>query len=753
MIQVEANESLRNVAKDSLKGTKLLNDSVFFGINGSGKTTVCEALSRATFNAQEAGLSEPIRIYAFNHQWRKDKVGDFVEGSSAPGVTTVTLGDGASDLEEMVRSAEAAWKSAKNDVKAKQQQEDDTKKRLENIVDRVANGVRKNLKNDCSSLDERHFQRPRIRALLDTEENKVLSPNEVQDNINIANSDDPGYLIPLPTLPNGWAFSDELWQQTTEKMSTTQTLTMVINDWVREGLNQHKAGDSCQFCGGVVSEQRLRSLEDAIRFAEEEAPVLVKNQLVECQDSISALENFQRDLEAIRFNTSLYSATLPMMQSEVVLETRRVLDELNRSKNLLDARVKNPHDSIEGKKPEIDFSKLQDEYKRLQATYDEARDKITKHATNRESAILLLRKHCCAIDGSDWGVAKKAHKDAIDAKQAADKVEKDTKQRLDDLKKQVSTTAATAKFLDENLCMILGDQNLRVSEGSTGEGYRITRRGEKALSMSEGEKKLVSLLYFCAEFLAEDRKQSLKNSVVLFDDLGSELDEARLLSVDRFISNHFQNPKPASLVYFTHSHTYLKILQSRLAGKAVNNKNDGKPPTAIFYEVYKDIFNRVEQSTRCRQWDNEAVRLTNDYWLSFYMLLRAFEKMQEGKPPELGTGNFCRKVLEGFTEFRAPNSDKFGSRIDTITAQNKIQISPALSKIVNDLSHTDLNRQGGALSRNEVELAVIQTLNFLKTVDSKHFHALLIKFRGKEGAEKLESDISFRIGHAVRGDL
>lgn len=50
MIQVEANESLRNVAKDSLKGIKLLNDSVFFGINGSGKTTVCEALSRATFN-------------------------------------------------------------------------------------------------------------------------------------------------------------------------------------------------------------------------------------------------------------------------------------------------------------------------------------------------------------------------------------------------------------------------------------------------------------------------------------------------------------------------------------------------------------------------------------------------------------------------------------------------------------------------------------------------------------------------------
>ena len=76
-------------------------------------------------------------------------------------------------------------------------------------------------------------------------------------------------------------------------------------------------------------------------------------------------------------------------------------------------------------------------------------------------------------------------------------------------------------------------------------------------------------------------------------------------------------------------------------------------------------------------------------------------------------------------------------------------MSPALSKIVNNLSHSDLNRSGGVLSRNEVELAVIQTLNFLQTVDLKHFHALLVKFKGKEAAKKLESDLSSRIDLAV----
>ncbi|XCB29726.1 hypothetical protein RQN30_11215 [Arcanobacterium hippocoleae] len=120
MIQVEANESLRNVAKNSLVGIKLLNDSVFFGINGAGKTTVCEVLSRAaTLKDDREDNSEPVRVYAFDDQWRKNKVGDFVEGGSAEGVTTVRLSEGARDLEEAIRVAQAELESARIDLTEK----------------------------------------------------------------------------------------------------------------------------------------------------------------------------------------------------------------------------------------------------------------------------------------------------------------------------------------------------------------------------------------------------------------------------------------------------------------------------------------------------------------------------------------------------------------------------------------------------------------------------------------------------------
>src|SRR5699024_3016721 len=219
-----------------------------------------------------------------------------------------------------------------------------------------------------------------------------------------------------------------------------------------------------------------------------------------------------------------------------------------------------------------------------------------------------------------------------------------------------------------------------------------------------------------------------------------------LLTVDRCSADHFKDPKPAALVYFTHSHTYLKILQSRLGDRAVSSTNKGTDtlPKAIFYEVYKDNFMGGKQTTLCRQWDDEAIKLTNDYWLSFYMVLRAFEDLQAGEIPTLGTGNFCRKVLEGFSEFRAPGIEKLGLRINNILAKKNLGLSPALSKIVNGLSHTGLNRSGGVLSRHEVELAVIQTLNLLQQVDEEHFHAMVIKFRGKLDSLKIEAALSKR---------
>lgn len=589
-------------------------------------------------------------------------------------------------------------------------------------------------------LVRKEISKTRNKKILKEGNNQILAQSELEEKISIANSDYPGSLASLPDLPDEWIFTDELWEQVIKNQLTTQSINIKINDWVRKGLNMHKAGESCQFCGSEISEKRIQELQEEISQIDSEAPTLVKDQLKECGKTLSGFQVFKRKLEDIDPSTSIYGSSLPPKVDKILVLTGDILDELNSSAQILTNRIKNSYIPSNKEKPNIPFQKLAEHFKDLKKEHGEANNKITLHTQNKENAIIQLKKHCCATDGTSWKELNHKYEISQTEVETAKNAELTAKDTLDELKRQVSTTASTADFLDKKLSQILGDATLQVSEGSSGEGYVITRNNEKAEKMSEGEKKLVSLLYFCAEFLAEDRKKSLANSVVIFGDPGSELDEPRLFALDRFITKHFERLKPASLVYLTHNNTYMKILQSRLGDKAApRNKKD--TPKAVFYEVYKNLFGSSKQTTNCRQWDDEEIRLINDYWLSFYIVLKAYEKIENNESPELGSGNACRKVLEGFTEFIEPGIGNFGSRIDAIVARHDYQLQPSLSKLLNHLSHSALDRAGGVLSRHEITSAVSQTLNFIRFVNGEHFNKLVTKFRDKDEAKRIEEKL------------
>ncbi|WP_454979248.1 hypothetical protein, partial [Corynebacterium propinquum] len=87
MITIKSNSSLKNVGKNSLKEKQLLQNTVFFGINGSGKTTICEILrDQTTFEFNSSPPNGQPHIYSFDEQWRSERVGKFIEGGPADSV-------------------------------------------------------------------------------------------------------------------------------------------------------------------------------------------------------------------------------------------------------------------------------------------------------------------------------------------------------------------------------------------------------------------------------------------------------------------------------------------------------------------------------------------------------------------------------------------------------------------------------------------------------------------------------------------
>lgn len=180
-------------------------------------------------------------------------------------------------------------------------------------------------------------------------------------------------------------------------------------------------------------------------------------------------------------------------------------------------------------------------------------------------------------------------------------------------------------------------------------------------------------------------------------------------------------------------------MKSRAKGRTEGSKTTSA--SAAFYEIYKEMYSGLNETTKVEPWDLEALELTSDYALSFFLTLKNIKKVFNGEPVSYGTGNYCRKVLEGFTEFKSPQQDQFGSRLDAICTASDISISPSLSRLVNHLSHSNLDQQSGVLSRQETQDGLIQTLLFVHEIDNDHFDKMIRKFFNRAESADLRSKI------------
>lgn len=724
-ITVESNDSNKNLAKNKLKGLKFRRNTVFFGVNGAGKSTICETLSTTTDFKSTLGRSdEKVRVFSFDRSWRSERVGKFVEGGKANGVTTVALDSNAGMIEAQLSANSKERAELESELSELESRLDDIRKRQSEVLDSVSEGIRRDLEKRCSALSGRKFRRNVIVAKLNEGGNLPLASKEVEDKLNTANADNAGFISKVSALPRVITLSDEIWDEiTTTPENKVKNAKIIINEWVVEGMKLHPKPTDCTLCGNPITQERIDELNSALDAIRADSSGVVKDYASEVKDALDSFRELLSELKRFDIQTTVYGEQLRTSLSDLVAAIEDYIGSLNKLSNLITTILTTNDIDFEIDRPEVNPDILVKKYGIFTENLGRVQAQIGAHEENQKDAVSALQRHCCAIDGAGWQTLSDQYRKTDELLSEVKVKITDNKAQAANLNSQISTTAETAKFLDKNLRMVLGEDSLRVEEGEEGEGYVITRRGKNATYMSEGEKKLVALLYFCAEFRTESRKEFKNKCLVLLDDIGTELDEGRLLAVDRFIADFFTDRcYPANVAYFTHSHKYFKILRNRLGRKCAPYRENGKEknPSSVFYEVYKPLNGESVQSTEWREWNPEMVKLTNDYLLSLYLVAKALLDRNDGQDPDPGVGNNCRKVLEGFTDFKSPGSDQFGDRLAVLLLHRDMEFSPSLSKLVNELSHSDLQRSTGVLTNSEVDRSVTQTLRLMYEVDKEH---------------------------------
>ena len=133
------------------------------------------------------------------------------------------------------------------------------------------------------------------------------------------------------------------------------------------------------------------------------------------------------------------------------------------------------------------------------------------------------------------------------------------------------------KKLNEDLHQYLGHDEVRLEVRDT--GYVLTRRGEPAQSLSEGERTALALLYFLKSL--RDRRFNMSQGVVVLDDPVSSLDSNSLYLAVGFIRERTQDA--AQLFLLTHNFTFFREIRYWFKHTKGQNSGNVERRPAKFY--------------------------------------------------------------------------------------------------------------------------------------------------------------------------
>lgn len=463
----------------------------------------------------------------------------------------------------------------------------------------------------------------------------------------------PKSKIPTVTyqFPNIQALVDQVSTllRTTVVSAAIQSLKddAKLADWLRNGLILHKERQSqkCLFCEQALPSDRLSALEAHFSAEYEQFLQKIEEQVQEleayakaaghlklpnraeiyddlasayddAQETLSqAIDAFQNVADVLiqalntkkgqPFTAQKLEVSLPTIPLKVVEQLNEVIEKHNQACDNFDKWVREARDRLALDEIARDL----DEFIRLRANLETADDLIREN----ENAVQELTS------------------------------------KIDLLERQIVMHRQPAEDLNKDLKDYLGHGEIQLAIKDT--GYSITRNGEPAKMLSEGEMTAIALLYFLKSL--EDRGFNRQNGVVVIDDPVSSLDANALFVAFALIRKKTQDAR--QLFILTHNFTLFRQVRNWFDHINGKNKGDVKKRPARFY-----MLNCLNDQNGRHTSINALDPLLENYESEYHYLFSCvYQASLLTKAADLEKNyflpNMARRLLEAFLAFRQPH--------------------------------------------------------------------------------------------------
>lgn len=728
--------------------------NLIYGANGSGKST----LSRIFKSINDGAFVEALESYSSIKLQIRLENGDTVDGTSSEllrGKIAVfnedfiskTLNLDQANAEPLYYLGEeqgellSEYNQVKDRVDALSESLDEKKLELRRLHNEQDEKLRDRGRLISQTLSQRTFNKRHLEGLI----GELESSDEPASACILSSSEEEEYLLIAQHGSNDKSYKEAFSFQvaTVQDLSSSAGSILQRNilydaidelekdpdlrAWANKGFALHANRPDCTFCGSKITNERRERLNKYFNEAYSSLNGEVNSLNAELGEVISNLESIRLYNKDELYNDHRQDYEVQVASWYAVRS--ELIDQIKRIQSLLSLKKSSP-----GQIPDcINDDTFTQACASFMAGQEGINQIVEKHNsdyedfdTKRESAVLKMKQHYAATIIDEYKIRKRAISLLEQTVKAKTEELDQARIALKELDAKLQDHHLAESELNDLLRLFLGRQDIRLE--TQDKGYRITRYGETAKNLSEGEKTAIAFTYFVAKM--REKNFDLTESIVVVDDPISSLDIHSLYSVGTFIRLHLAEAK--QLFVLTHNLSFLREMHgffSRL-------KNVNK--TFLTIACTKDQ-DGVRKS-KIHKMDNVLKRYDGAYLFLFRELLSAHKTYErsggdvseEDLDVTIRIPNVARKVLETFLIFKFPGNYE-GGTLGIFNSAKDLNINfpkeklSSLDRLLNRGSHGDDKGMSevNLFNRYEMPNVISSVLEFIRHSDQIHYDNMI----------------------------
>lgn len=500
-----------------------------------------------------------------------------------------------------------------------------------------------------------------------------------------------------------------------------------VSSWVQQGLSLHsgdRKSDTCRFCGVPIPVSRVQSLEAHFN----DALTTFQAELTELAERVESKRVLRAQVQFPELS-GFYDHLITELKS-AISEVRRLLAEAGAYCGLLHDILLRKH-----KAPFQAFSlatelkgKIRPNRTELEKAIDVVNAVIQKHNATTNDFQREVQRACEKLEEcyvaeafSDWRQFSGGLSSSASALESFVNKNADLKHQIAAIEKEIVEHRRPAEELNIELRSYLGQDDLLLDVKET--GYTITRRGQPASYLSEGEKTATAFLYFLKSL--QDKSFHLAQGVVVIDDPVSSLDANALFSAFGYMKERTKGA--GQLFVLTHNFGFFRQVKNWFHHLPNQKKKDVSLRPGRFYML---TTNRQsgERTASITAIDPMLEEHESEYHYLFKRIHQEANRDDGGIRLEdyYGMPNQARRLMEAFLAFRYPDgSDDLSKKLD------RVDFDPGKKTRILRFLHTYSHSAAIAYPEHdpsvlsETKPVLCDLLNMIKQCDPSHYDGMM----------------------------